>query len=207
MAVAGANLFVANLGTGSITDLNTVTGAVVTVISGTKYMIDRPSSMLSSGADLFVTNNYGNSVTELNVSTGALVRVISGTAYHFDGPQGFGLAGDHLFVANEYGNSVTEVDSSTGALVKFLSGPAYHFNRPLAVAATGSRVFVANYGKNAPGPNGTVARIGASVTELDAGSGQPITESLGRALWVRPTVRSHGGRGPCLCGQLQRRLQ
>jgi hypothetical protein len=72
-------------------------------------------------------------------------------------------------VTNNYGNSVTEL----------LSGPAYRFNRPLAVVATRSRVFVANYGKNGPGPNGTVARIGASVTELDASTGQSIKDLSG----------------------------
>ena len=182
MAVVGDDLFVADLGGQSLTEVDGLTGAVVTVLSDPKYEFDRPSSILRSGPELFVANNYGNSVTELDAATGALVRVISGAAYHFDGPESLALTAGHLFVANEYNDSVTELTAATGTLVRVIVGAAYHFDRPLALVAAGAHIFVASYGMNATGPNGTVVQVGAAVTELSASSGALVKVLSGSAM-------------------------
>jgi hypothetical protein len=106
VALSGDRLFVVN-GGGSITELDTSTGALVRVISGPTYGFRSPDALVVAGADLFVANLEAGSITELDTSTGALVRVISGPTYEFAGPRAMVLSGHHLFVVNA-GGSVTE---------------------------------------------------------------------------------------------------
>jgi outer membrane protein assembly factor BamB len=85
--VSAGELFVANTGGTSVTEVNASTGAAVRVISGPAYQLDGPYAMAVSGDDLFVANSGGNSVTALNASTGQLVTVFSGQAYEPSYPQ------------------------------------------------------------------------------------------------------------------------
>jgi len=116
IAVAGDDLFVANLNGKSVTELNASTGALVRVVSD---QFGGPYAMAVAGADLFVANHNGTgSVIEFNASRGTPVRVVYGPVYRFNDPDAMAVAGDDLFVANHNGTgSVTELDASTGALV------------------------------------------------------------------------------------------
>jgi hypothetical protein len=71
--------------------LDTSTGELVRVITGSTYRFHYPNAMVLSGTDLFVANDTGNSVTELNALMGAgegglrlglQVRVRSGCRRH-----------------------------------------------------------------------------------------------------------------------------
>ena len=71
---------------GSITELNASTGALVRVLSAPEYHFDVPDAVTLSGPYLFVANlashltNFGNTgpglVTEVAAATGALVRAL-----------------------------------------------------------------------------------------------------------------------------------
>jgi hypothetical protein len=50
---------------GSVTEIEASTGALVRVLSGSEYQFDYPDAMAVAGTDLFVANNSGGSVTEL----------------------------------------------------------------------------------------------------------------------------------------------
>ena len=76
MAVAGPDLFVANAdvsreGSGdayegsSVTEFNTSTGALVSVLSSPQYMFEEPDALAVAGPDLFVANLSDGSVTDL----------------------------------------------------------------------------------------------------------------------------------------------
>jgi outer membrane protein assembly factor BamB len=181
-AVVGQDLFVANLfvgygplGTGSVTELNTTTRALVRVISGAAYDFDGTDTIAAAGDDLFVPNEDGNSLTEVSASTGALVRIFRGPAYGFEGPFAMAVGGDDLFVANvtggaSFSGSLTEINTTTGALVRVISssadqfvvrvvsGLAYNFDHPVGLAVAGGDLFVANGSGN-------------SLTELNASTG------------------------------------
>jgi hypothetical protein len=147
--------------TGSLTEVDASTGALVRVVYGARYRFDAPDAMVMHGDDLFVANKGGvlpndeGSLTEVDASTGAPVRVLTGATYQFDQPEAMVMEGDDLFVANGGNTSLTEVDASTGALVRVVSGPAYMFNGPDAMVRDGADLWVAN-------------EDGSSLTELPA---------------------------------------
>jgi hypothetical protein len=161
LAVAGADLFVANEGGGNkpvgfVTELDTATGDVVRTFPVGTFAVD--------GQDLFGLSADGNSIREFGITTGKLVRLISSPPYQSGSELAMAVDGNILYVVNNEGNSVTELDTSTGALVSVLSGPAYQFNLPTAIVVSGTDVFVANSG-------GVTTRsydIGHTVTELPA---------------------------------------
>jgi hypothetical protein len=65
----GRDLFVANGGDTSVTEINASTGALVTVISAPADQFSGPDAMVRDGHDLFVANVRDSSVTELPVPT------------------------------------------------------------------------------------------------------------------------------------------
>ena len=92
---------------GSVTELDTSTGALVRVISGARYELGLTDAMAASGTNLFVAN-FTSRVTEIVVATGDLVRVFSDPEYAFDGPDAVVVSGHDLFVANSGGYSITK---------------------------------------------------------------------------------------------------
>jgi hypothetical protein len=65
MVLRGSDLFVANGGNNSLTEIDASTGALVRVVSGPAYQFDEPSAMVRDGNNLFVANQDGSSVTKL----------------------------------------------------------------------------------------------------------------------------------------------
>jgi DNA-binding beta-propeller fold protein YncE len=96
----GSHVWVANGIGNSVTELNAATGALVQVISGSKYKFKHPVAVSSDGSHVWVTNRDGDSVTELAAATGALVQVISGSRYGFGLPQAISSDGTDVWVAN-----------------------------------------------------------------------------------------------------------
>jgi DNA-binding beta-propeller fold protein YncE len=78
----GSDVWVTNsnggAGSGSVTELDASTGAVIQVIKAKKYGFAHPYGVSSDGIHVWVTNFGDNSVTEFDASTGALVQVIKG---------------------------------------------------------------------------------------------------------------------------------
>jgi hypothetical protein len=119
IAAVGDNLFVANklpetmtsgtvTGSGSVTEIDASTSALVRVLSSSQYVFEEPGAMAVAGGDLFVASS-GDSMTKLSVATGRLISVLWDPRYQFSGPVAMAVAGDNLFVANFYGESVTEL--------------------------------------------------------------------------------------------------
>ena len=100
IASDGTHVWVANNDGNSVTELNASTGALVKVISGSRYEFNDPDAIASDGTHVWVANDDGNSVTELNASTGGLVKVISGSSYGFNDPDAIASDGTHVWVAN-----------------------------------------------------------------------------------------------------------
>ena len=135
----------------SVTELSASTGALVRIISGSRYEFHTPDAISSDGTHVWVSSlNQGGSVTELSASTGALVRVVWRCGYGFGRPDAVSSDGTDVWVANSDGHSVTELSASTGALVRNISGSEYEFHGPDAISSDGTDVWVAN----AAGPFG-----------------------------------------------------
>ena len=144
----GRHVWVADGAGNMVIELSASTGAVVNVLSGSRYRFDNPDAVSSDGTHVWVANlgslappqpRGGTTVTELSASTGALVKVLSGSRYRFDHPDAVSSDGRHVWVAS-FGvprgprgvggdrgapgsaSTVTELSASTGAVVKVLSG-------------------------------------------------------------------------------------
>jgi hypothetical protein len=146
-AVVGSELFVANGGNNSVTEVNASDGSYTATISGKRFGFDTPSAIVAIGRDLFVANSAGNSVTEFKASGRKHVRVIQGTGYDFVDPIALAASGQGLFVLNGAG-SITEIAAGTGALIGTASGPVFGFDEPTGLAVADGNVFVANSAAN-----------------------------------------------------------
>jgi DNA-binding beta-propeller fold protein YncE len=165
VAVAGGLVWVANAGGNSVTEINANTGALIRVISASRYELNEPRAIAVTGTTVWVLNSGDVSrtaITEIDAATGALIRVISATRYHINGADGIAASGNTVWVANVGnggGNSVTEINAATGALIRVLTGRRYQFSGLGAIAASGNTAWVAD---------------ADSVTEIDATTGALI---------------------------------
>jgi YVTN family beta-propeller protein len=159
--VVGGDLFVANSGNSSVTEVASSNGSYVRTISGTGSGLDAPSAVLAVNGNLFVANRSSNSVSEFKVSNGQHVRTIYGTKYRFSAPNGLALFGQDLFVLNAAG-SVTEVSVGSGALIGTARSSAYRFKSPNAITVADGKLFVVNTGGN------TVSVLNASTRAVIA---------------------------------------
>jgi YVTN family beta-propeller protein len=140
VAVVGADLFVANGGGNTVTEVSASDGSYVAQMRARRYRFDDPSAIASIGSELFVANAVGNSVTDFMASGRKRVRVIRGG---FEDPIALAPSGQDLFALNGTG-SITELSSVTGRLIGTISGPAFGFDEPTGLAVADGRIFVAN---------------------------------------------------------------
>lgn len=189
VAAAGGDVWVADSGSASVFELNASTGALVRLISGSKYRFGSDAStepMAVSTSSVWVINGSRGSLTELDRSTGALIRVVQGRKYGLRWPDAIAIAGGDVWVASS-GGSVTELRESTGKLVRIVSGSRYGFGPgPDGIAVAGGQVWVAN---------GDNDNNSGSVTELDASTGALIRVVSGKGFGlVNPnTIAVDGG--------------
>jgi outer membrane lipoprotein-sorting protein len=105
VAFDGANIWVANSGSNSVTKLRASDGANL----GTFSVGDGPLGIAFDGASIWVTNRGSNSVTKLRASDGASL----GTFGVEFSPFGVAFDGGNIWVTN--GESVTKLRASDGA--------------------------------------------------------------------------------------------
>jgi DNA-binding beta-propeller fold protein YncE len=165
----GTHVWVANLASNTVTELNTSDGSVVQVLSAKDYGFDAPRAIAVAGAHVWVANADSSTVTELNASDGSLVQIVP--SKYFAGPDAIAVSGYDVWITNDGGNggaSVTELNALTGQPVHQPFGNAsYHFNQPDAIALDGVHVWVASFCANA-------------VTEMNASDGSVVQVLSGR---------------------------
>jgi len=147
ITVAGNDLYVANGGNSSVTEVNTTTATRIATISGRRVDLDDPTSILTVGADIFVSNGRGNSVTEFKVLGNKKVRSIHRAKYRFADPIALASSAGDLFILNAAG-TVTEIAIQSGRLVGIVAGSKYGFDDPTGLAIADGLVFVANSAAN-----------------------------------------------------------
>jgi hypothetical protein len=155
-ALVGSDLYVANGGGDSVTEVSASKGTALALLGAPAFGFDGPTAIQAVGTQLFVANGEGNSLTEFTAGTNSLVGQISGPQFQFDDPTSMTELNGDLFVLNA-GGSVTEVDATTGQFVGLASGTQFGFDGPTSIAASGVDLFVTN-------------AVTDSVTEISAAS-------------------------------------
>lgn len=171
LAVDGQDVFVANAGNNTVTELSLPTLTLVRVIHGAQYHFTQPRAAVVYGQDLWVLSVAPSAtgsvpeapsiLTEVDARTGQLVRVVGGSGYGMRGAQAMTVVGPDIFVVDTGVNQVTEVDAGTGQVVRLINSVDYVFAEPRAITSIGPDVFVANDEGGA----------GGTVTEFDAVTG------------------------------------
>ena len=193
----GADVFVANAASNSVTELDVATHSVLRELSGPSYGFDHPDSLVLAGPYLFVASNGtadGGSLTEVDAATGAMRRQLSGAAYRFSNPRAMAVSGGDLFVANAgFGSgSVTELSVSSEAVVRSITGAN---GSPVDLLVDGNRLFVAGLSMSAPvselstttgslikafpaGPYGLSMPTGMALVDQEVWMADPFTNHL-----------------------------
>jgi hypothetical protein len=149
-AFDGANIWVANYGDNTVTELRCSDGSNQGTYSAGG---SGPTWVAYDGANIWVANYTSNTVTKLSIATGAL----EGTFTVGTNPAGLAFDGANIWVANYGSNTVTKLNASNGInLGTFAVGI-----NPTALAFDGSNVWVVNAGSN-------------SITQLRASDGYTL---------------------------------
>jgi outer membrane protein assembly factor BamB len=136
VAFDGANIWVSNFNSNTVTKLQTSDGANL----GNFPVGTAPVGVAFDGANIWVTNKSDNDVTKLRASDGAnLGNFPVGTA-----PQQVAFDGENVWVANSGSNDVTKLRASDGTnLGSFPVGTG-----PIGVAFDGANIWVGNNTSN-----------------------------------------------------------
>ena len=87
----------ANGGGNSVTEINANTGALIRIISASRYQLNEPQAIAATGDTVWVldSNDVSNTaITEIDAATGALVRVLQGSRYQFNELQEIAISGN-----------------------------------------------------------------------------------------------------------------
>ena len=170
VAFDGANIWVANCASSTVTKLLASTGAVI----GTFGLGSCPEGISFDGANIWVTNDGSTTVTKLLASTGAVLGTFGvGTS-----PSGTAFDGANIWVANWGSNTVTELLASTGAVVGTFSVGS----NPYGVAFDGANIWVTNWGSETV--TKLLASTGAVVGTFSVGNAPEGIAFDGANIWV-----------------------
>lgn len=175
LAVSGPDIFVADKGDNSVTEVRIASGGLVRVVA--QQGLSAPDGIAVENGEVWVANSGSNSATEFAAATGTVIT----TKGNSDGKYGFGTPSvvigirGYMYVASPFGSSpmVTKLSATSGQPSWFMcntNGP-YYFSLLSAFAVSGSDLWVASRsGANSATPG---ARTG-SLTEMSTGDGSLI---------------------------------
>jgi hypothetical protein len=198
IAFDGANIWVANFGSASVTKLRARDGACNGVVqypnltACTFAVGNSPRFLAFDGANIWVANQGVNTVTKLRASDGANL----GTFVAGGMPSGVAFDGANIWVAN-YSGTVTKLRASDGSVLGTFFVPFAH-----GIAFDGTNIWVTS-----DMPSGTVTKLRAS-DGFNLGAfavgGAPIGVAYdGANIWVtnynsNTVTRLSTGDGACV---------
>ena len=117
LASYGADVWVANSGNNSVTEIRASDGGLVRRLTASKFRFSSPGAIFAERGRIWVANDGNYSLTELNASTGSFIRYLSGKQYGFRYPTAMAFDGSHIWVANG-GEGVSEINAANGRPVR-----------------------------------------------------------------------------------------
>jgi len=202
LAFDGANMWIANEGTNTVTKLRASDGACVGTCVFT--VGNDPCGMAFDGANMWVANAQDSTVTKLRASDGGVLGTfpVSGLGC------GIAFDGAHIWVANSLSGTVTELQAASGSILgTFTASPA---STPYvtALAFDGIYIWATNPAYNTLVP-GYVTRLRASdgacvgVCTFQVGVGPNWEAFDGAYVWVSNSydgtvTRLRASDGACL---------
>ncbi|MGB8179158.1 MAG: hypothetical protein WCF63_03235 [Acidimicrobiales bacterium] len=174
-ATNGPDVYVADKGNNSVTEVNMVTGQLIDVIS--QQGLSQPDGIAIEDGRVWVADSQSNAATEINAANDAVLATFTDTEakYGFGDPSTVIADAGNVYIATPYGTSpmVTKVEATTGTPDWFMcntNGP-YYFSELSAFAVQGNNLWVASRsGANSKTP----AAATGSLTEMNVDSGALI---------------------------------
>ncbi len=151
---------------GSVTELDASTGAVVGVIQGSANSLEVPFALSSDGTNVWVADG-GEAVDQIDAATGAVVQVIPSSTIGIQVPFDISTDGTHVWVVGN-ANTVAELSASTGALVQEVPASSAIDYQTDQIVSDGTHVWDLNTDGNA-------------LTELDASTGAVVQTIAGNS--------------------------
>ena len=136
------HFFVANAGSGTITQMSTATGGFVKSISG----VSQPSFMTAFDGKLWVSSYDTNKIFVVDIDSGTVIQTLTDPT--FSCPSGIIPAGGKIWVAQNCAARVSVLNTD-GSIEATLSGAPYNFSWPFIITSDGTNVWVPNTGTNA----------------------------------------------------------
>jgi hypothetical protein len=190
----GQDAWVLNTHHESVTELNTLSGALVRVVHlPIKPLSDRTPSMFYGPLDMAISGSRvlvsdltvaGDQIIELNALSGSVIRVIP--AGHGPWRNGTGIMaadGDHLWITGHGYGQLVDLDGRNGSVIRVIKHAVPVVGYVTAMIVAGSHLWITNEDNT------------GSVTELNATTGSVIrsmTDSYYR-LTKAQVGHSHGG--------------
>lgn len=172
VAFDGTYVWVANVGSDSVTRINPNTNSSV----GSAIAVgDQPSGMAFDGTSMWVTNSGTDSVSRINATTG----LVTGTFPVGDYPQGVVYDGTNIWIANRNSSTIVRVNPVSGVV----TGTVAVGSAPRGVAFDGGTLWVANAGAS------SVSRVNPATATV-IGSAIPVDDAPeflafdGELIWV-----------------------
>jgi hypothetical protein len=111
LAASGTSLYV--LSSSGVTEVSTVTGALLGSAFGSAYGFDQPTGLAVADGRVFVANSPSNSVSVLDATSLAFETLLNSSSFGFSAPISAAFDGTDLWVTNQDDESVTELSPST----------------------------------------------------------------------------------------------
>jgi DNA-binding beta-propeller fold protein YncE len=153
----GANIWVANNGSNTITRYLATTGAAV----GSAVTVgSQPIAIAFDGTNIWVANYGSNTIARYNAATGTIVGVAITVGSL---PQALAFDGTNIWVANYGSNTIARYNAATGTIVASAIASG---SQPIALAFDGTNIWVANNVSNtiARYNTATGTKVGGDIT-------------------------------------------
>lgn len=189
----GTYVWVANLSSGSVSQILESSGAVLHTINfATTTPGFAPSGIASNGVNVWVTDFNGSTIYEFNIaqvnkqstaivpSTSlTLVATNTNTTAPPVGnsePSDISVTGNSVWVTTQAGQALVQINATTGLVVHTISSASGSLVNPRGVSSDGTDVWVANPGYAFGGDNNNCSTTGATqwnntVSEINATTG------------------------------------
>ncbi|MGA2322041.1 MAG: YncE family protein [Solirubrobacteraceae bacterium] len=173
----GTHAWVANAGSGTVSEIDAATGAVEKTIT----VGSNPIGVSSDGTHAWVANAGSGTVSEIAITAATeAINTITVGSY----PYGVSSDGTHAWVTNYVSSTVSEINAATGTVEKTITVGS----DPNGVSSDGTHAWVTNYG------SGTVSEINAATGTVErtitVGSNPIGVSSDGTHAWVTNYVSS-----------------